>query len=311
MDTPMILMVMAFLMAVSLVGIGALALTSRQGKLKSRLNELSGHAEPNLERLPSRAMTQAVQTTLPKMGKHLMPTDEEEQSLLKSRLTQAGIYHPQAVPIFLGVKMILMVTPTIIGLLAGVVGLVPTNYGLMGGACASILGMIGPSMWLDRAKAHRQAALRKSLPDAMDLIIVCMDGGLSLAAAIQRVTGELKTAHPSLAVELNILQRQVHFGQPMADAIRSFADRTDLDEVRNLAATVKNAEKFGASMIKTLKTYSKTLREKRQMQAEELAQLAGTKILFPTLLFIFPAIFLIILGPAAIQLMSMFAEMKK
>ena len=311
MDTQTILMIMAFIMITSLIALAGLALSSGQEKLKTRLHELSGHGESNIDRVSSHVVSEAVRTTLPKMGKHLMPSDANEQTLLKARLTQSGIYHPQAVPLFLGVKMIVIVTPAILGLIAGGLGLVPTQYGLLGGACASIVGMIGPSMWLDRTKKARQAALRRSLPDALDLIIVCMDGGLSLAAAIQRVTGELKTAHPALAVELNILQRQVHFGQPMPDAIRAFGERTDLDEIRNLAATVKNAEKFGASMIKTLRTYAGSLRVKRQQQAEEMAQMAGTKILFPTLLFIFPAIFLIILGPAAIQIATTFEEMNR
>lgn len=142
------------------------------------------------------------------------------------------------------------------------------------------------------------------MPDALDLIIVCMDGGLSLPAALNRVTGELRTAHPILSFELNLVQREIQFGHPVGDALRNFGVRCDLDDVRNLAAAVKNAEKFGASMIKTLRTFAETLRLKRQQYAEEMAQKAGTKILFPTLVFIFPAIFLIILGPAAIQLMQ-------
>ncbi len=117
--------------------------------------------------------------------------------------------------------------------------------------------------------------------------------------------------HPLLAYELMIVQREVQIGHPLGDALRSLAARTDLDDIRNLAAAIKNAERFGSSMVKTLRTFGDTLRIRRQQRAEEMAQKAGTKILFPTLLFIFPAIFLIILGPAAIQLIDIMGNMQK
>ena len=302
MDLQILLMVLAFLAAGSLAALVVMLLAGNQSRLQTRLHELSGGVEDS--QLPAKTVSRAVHKTLPKMGKHLMPTDTEEQTRLKARLIQAGFYHPQGMAMFLGAKMLLTVVPVLAGLGAGLAGFMALNYGLLIGACASIAGMIGPSFWLDGRKQKRLAALRRSMPDALDLIVVCMDGGLSLPAALQRVTGELNTAHPVLAFELNIVEREIHFGQPVGDALRSFALRSDLDDVRNLAATIKNAERFGASMTQTLRTYADTLRLKRQQHAEEMAQKAGTKILFPTLVFIFPAIFLVILGPAAIQLLQ-------
>jgi len=308
MDFQLILLVtVVFLTAALLAFLVGLTLADRDRRLKERLQDLSGKSRDR-EREPIRAVSKAVQVTLPKVGKHLMPEKAEEQTRLKARLIQAGFYQPQAVSIFLGAKMLLMVLPVLIGFAAGLAGLVPTSYGVLAGGCASIFGTIGPSFWLDKQKTKREAALRRSMPDALDLVIVCMDGGLSLTAALSRVTDELKVAHPVLAFELNLVQREVQFGHAMGDALRNFGVRCDFDDVRNLAAAVKNAEKFGASMIKTMRTFADTLRLKRQQYAEEMAQKAGTKILFPTLVFIFPAIFLIILGPAAIQLMETFGK---
>lgn len=307
MDIRIIVMLLAFVMSGSLTVIVALALKARGRRVAARLEGLTGAVDP----VAVETVTRAVQRTLPKVGKHLMPDDIESQTQLKSRLIHAGFYSPQALPVFLGVKMLLMVGPALLGLAIGLLGLVPVTYGLLFGACGGIVGLIGPSFWLDRRKTKRQTILRRSLPDALDLLVVCMDGGLSLASSLQRVASELRTAHSGLTLELNIVLREIQFGHTLPEALRSFANRTDLDDVRSLAATIKSAERFGASMVKTLRTYAETFRQRRQQYAEEMAQKAGTKILFPTLLFIFPAIFLIILGPAGMQILEMLGNMKR
>ncbi|HEY2249897.1 MAG TPA: type II secretion system F family protein, partial [Planctomycetaceae bacterium] len=257
------------------------------------------------------SIAKAVKEALPKMGQTLIPEEGEERTKLQTRLILAGLYSPQAMVVFLGVKMALMVAPVLLGLLVGLLRIMPTSYGILFGACGSILGIIGPSFWLDRRKSWRQLMLRRALPDACDLIVICMEGGLSLSGALKRVVGELRTAHPMLADEFNIVQRKVQLGQPLAEAITSFSIRCDLQELKTLASTIKSAEKFGSSMVKALETYSESLRLQRQQKAEEMAQKASTKVLFPTLLFIFPSILVIILGPAAIQLFEVMRNMRK
>lgn len=298
------------LMTVSATGVVALLLTGRNRTAKQRMDELSGKNKPvKTEKEKAGSITSKAKEALKGAGKQLMPEEGVQRTQLQARLVEAGLYGRQAMPIFLGVKLFLMVGPALMGLAAAGLGLVPTKVGFLGGACAGMFGLIGPSFWLDQKKAHRQKMIRRGLPDAFDLIVICMDGGLSLTGAVARVQGELQTAHPMLAHELKIVQREVQLGQPLAESLRGFAARTDLLEVRSLAATVKNAERFGASMVKALRTFSDTLRLKRQQQAEIMAQKAGTKILFPTLLFIFPAIIIIIMGPAFIQIMETFKGM--
>ena len=306
------IIVIAFFMAVSLAGGLGLVLAGRNRRLESRLQGLSNEGKPAQQQAPSgAAIAKAVKQALPKMGQTLIPEEGEERTKLQARLILAGLYRPQAMVVFLGVKMLLMVAPAILGLIAGLLGLLPTAYGVLFGACGSIFGIIGPSFWLDRKASQRQMMLRRGLPDACDLIVICMEGGLSLTGALKRVVGELRTAHPLLADEFNIVQRKVQLGQPLAEALSGFATRCDLQELKTLASTVKSAEKFGSSMVKALETYSESLRLQRQQKAEEMAQKASTKVLFPTLFFIFPSILVIILGPAAIQLFSVMRNMGK
>lgn len=305
-----LVVLVAFVMAASLAAAAGLLAENRNRRLKLRLQSLSGVAPEAAPAKPTKVVRKAVETALPKMGEQLMPTSEAERTELKTRLLHAGLYKPQAMLVFLGAKLLLLVAPALLGLAGGLMGLFPVKYGLIFGGCSSILGMIGPSFWLDRRKSKRQRMLRRALPDATDLIVICMEGGLSLSGALRRVAGELRTAHPVLADELNIVQREVQLGQPLADALGRFAGRADLAELQALAAVVKSAEQFGSSIVKALHNYSDTVRLQRQQLAEEMAQRSATKILLPTLVFIFPSILIIILGPAAIQIAEVMKNMR-
>ncbi|HEV3163041.1 MAG TPA: type II secretion system F family protein [Isosphaeraceae bacterium] len=302
------LMLVTFLMVSSLVLLVSMLVSGRSDRVESRIDDLMGKATHVAEQPDT--VAQIARTTLPKMAAPLVPDNEEERTLLKARLIHAGLYSPQAMPVFLGVKMLLMVLPALIGLSIGVVGIVPMRHGVMGGALLGVLGMIGPSLWLDWRKGKRQTSLRRALPDALDVLVICLEGGLSLPGALRRVATELRSAHTLLAGELNIAQREIQLGQPTGEAMSHLGERSDLEEVRSLAAVITQADRFGASLVKSLRVHADTLRLKRQQRAEEMAQKAGTKILFPTLLFIFPAIFVVILGPAAIQIMDMMGKMK-
>jgi tight adherence protein C len=283
-------------------------LTLGRSRLDDRLDDLSGAGTTTP--MPD-TMADLARATLPRMGTALVPTDEEERTLLRTRLIHAGLYGRQAMPLFLGAKMLLMLAPTLLGFLAGAMGLVSMRYGVLTGACLGIVGMIGPSFWLDHRKSSRQIAFRRALPDALDVLIICLEGGLSLHGALKRVATELQTAHPMLSVELNIAQREIQMGRSPGESLQHMGQRTDLEEVRTLASVITQAERFGASLVRSLRVHAETLREKRKQQAEEMAQKAGTKILFPTLLCIFPAIFVVILGPAVFQIIEVMGNMQR
>jgi tight adherence protein C len=196
-------------------------------------------------------------------------------------------------------------------LLLGLLGIVNIMYGVLIGAIVGAFGMIGPSFWLDRRKKARQSSLRRALPDALDILVICLEGGLSIPGAIRRISGELRTAHPILALEFNIVQREIHLGHSTGEALRRFAARADLEELRSLASVIMQSERFGASLVKALRTHAESLRIKRLQYAEEMAQKAATKILFPTVLCILPGIFIVILGPAAIQIVNVLGQISK
>jgi tight adherence protein C len=160
-------------------------------------------------------------------------------------------------------------------------------------------------------KANRQSIFRRALPDALDVLVICLEGGLSLPGSIRRVSHELRTTHPLLASELNIVQREIQLGRSAGESLHQMGLRTDLEEVRTLASVITQAERFGASLVKSLRVHADTLRQTRQQRAEEMAQKAAIKILFPTLLFIFPAIFVVILGPAAFQIMEAMSSVNR
>jgi tight adherence protein C len=301
-DTTSTLMI--FVATFSLVVLGYLLLTWRNSRLEERVQGLAERPE-ELGSAPTSMMDYAL-TTLPRIGTHLLPDDEEERTRLRTRLIHAGFYGRHAMAFFLGVKVVLTVGPMLLGFLASSLSLVPFAYGVFTGSFLGIVGMIGPSFWVDRRKGRRQTSFRRALPDALDVIVICLDGGLSLPGALKRVASELVTAHPELAQELNVVQREIQLGRSPGEALRQMGQRTDLEEIRNLASVIIQSERFGASLVKSLRVHADTLREKRKQRAEELAQKAIVKILFPTLLFIFPAIFVVILGPAAIQIANTF-----
>jgi tight adherence protein C len=140
------------------------------------------------------------------------------------------------------------------------------------------------------------------LPDALDVIVVCLEAGLSISGALSRVARELGSAHPLLAQELGIVEREIQMGRSTGDAMRQLAVRFDLEELRSLAAVIKQSEQFGTSVVKAFNVYAESIRVQRHQRAEELARKAAIKILFPTVLCIFPGIFIVLLGPAAIRI---------
>jgi tight adherence protein C len=299
---------LAFAMMSSLALLIALLWTGRKGRLESRLQELSGKADFGPE---MGSVADLARQVLPAVGAPLMPKKEQERTRLQARLIQAGLYSRQALIVFLGVKMLLTAIPVLAGLMASMLGFVDLQVGLVMGGLLSIAGLIGPSFWLDQRKAARQSSLRRALPDALDVLVICLEGGLSLFAAFRRMAAELGTAHPLLAAELTTVEREIQLGRSTGEALRAFGERADLEEIRRLASVITQAERFGASLVKTLRLHAEILRLKRMQHAEEMAQKAAVRILFPTLIFIFPGLFIILLGPGLIQLLDAFAELKR
>jgi tight adherence protein C len=181
---------------------------------------------------------------------------------------------------------------------------------LLGVGLVAMVGLLLPPFILLRLEARRQERIKRSLPDALDLLVVCVEAGISLDAAILRVAKDLMIVHPELASELLVVSRKTNAGMTREDALRGLWDRTGVDEVRALVASLLQSEKWGSSSSRVLRVSSETLRRKRRQTAERKAATAPLKMIVPMAIFIFPALFVVILGPAVVQILGGFGGTK-
>jgi len=230
----------------------------------------------------------------------------EESEELQHKLIQAGFESPSAPAIYFLVRISAMVLLP----LAAMVIIPRTQFALfvMTLALGVFLGMIFPVAMLDRLVRLRQDRIKKSVPDALDLLVVCVEAGTSLDAAILRVAKELRLAHPDLAHELAVVNRLTNAGMPRDEALRGLWKRTGVLDIRALVSSLIQSEKWGTSIATVLRVAAETLRRKRRQDAERRAKMAPLKMTFPLLFFILPALFAVILGPAVVQIINEFGK---
>jgi tight adherence protein C len=173
-------------------------------------------------------------------------------------------------------------------------------------ACGLGLGFLGPDFWLGNRIKKRQSIIRKGLPDVLDLLVICIEAGLSLDQAVVKAAEELRYAQPELCDEFGVVVLEQRAGRPRDESWKHLSERTDVDAIRNLVSMLIQSEQFGTSIGKTLRTHSDTLRTKRVQQVEEAAAKTTIKLIFPLVFFIFPALFLVVLGPSVIIMMESF-----
>ena len=233
---------------------------------------------------------------------NVLPKSQAEVSIVLQRLQHAGFRDESAVKIFYGSKVLVPLLFCILVLVSGL--------GDMGGffvyLIAAALGFLAPDFWLGRRIKKRQSKIRRGLPDVLDLLVICIEAGLSLDHATARTAVELKNAQPEVCDELNIVVLEQRAGRPRGDAWKHMAERTDVDCVRNLVTMLIQAEQFGTSVAKTLRIHSDTLRTQRVQAVEEAAAKTTIKLLFPLVFFIFPSLFVVVLGPALLSIMDSF-----
>ncbi|HLL89510.1 MAG TPA: type II secretion system F family protein, partial [Tepidisphaeraceae bacterium] len=235
-------------------------------------------------------------------AKPMEPKTEAEQSALRRRLGYAGMYSPGALRVFVGTKLLLMVGGFATGYaLTLLFGMTYPTF-LLPPVVLAVVGMMGPELWLGAAVRKEQLSLEHGLPDALDLMVVCVEAGLTMDAALQRVSKEVALAHPALARELAITHVETQMGVPRSDAMRKLANRTGSAPLKSLTAMLIQADRFGTSVAGALRVYSDSLRVKRQFAAQEMAAKASVKMTFPLVFCIFPAVLTVAGGPAMIQL---------
>lgn len=220
------------------------------------------------------------------------------------KLVHAGYDHAAAPVIFVVVRLACLVGLPAIALL-----LVPRRNVLVfvaGMALAVVIGAILPQAFVDRKASIRQEKLRRAIPDSLDLLVVCVEAGVSLDAAIVRVAKEMQLLHTDLANELLIVHRRVNAGVPREQALHGLWERTGVEDLRGLSANMIQSERWGTSIATVLRVYAEALRRKRKQLAEKRAATAPLKMMIPLAAFIFPAIFVVLLGPAMIKIVGMF-----
>jgi tight adherence protein C len=286
----------------AILGMAAARPKTAEDRLRRLLEGRSpGSAEANLAR--RQVVLQAkVAAAAGKLGQSLRPSDAQELGKVRLKLLNAGFRQEQAVAVFFGVKLI--------GLLIGLAVSFPPcffKWGLsqptyVATACASAVGFYLPDTLVGRRKKRRGESVFLGLPDALDLMVVCVEAGLGLDAAMRRVTSELANSSPVICEEFAIANFQIQMGRPRRDVLRDLGIRTGVDDVRALAAVIIQAEKFGSSIASALRVQSDAMRLRRRQLAEERAAKTSVKIMLPLIFFIFPGVFVVLVGPAIMRM---------
>jgi tight adherence protein C len=228
-----------------------------------------------------------------------VPKSPKEMGRLQKRMTRAGYRHPRAAVYFAVAEVVL---PVVFALATvGALGMV------RGGIFALLAAGVGyalPGFWLAHKTSQRQKQIENGLPDALDLLIVCVEAGAGLDAAIVKASDELAISYPALAEELKLITTETRAGKPRLEAFKNFASRTGVEDVRSLVAMLVQTDKFGTSIAQALRTHAATARTKRRQRAEERAAKLGVKLVFPLVFCLFPALYVVVLGPAVIKIME-------
>lgn len=273
----------------------------------SRLRDrLKGNVEKKPEPMGRKKIGSIFQSVGDVAASPLMPKTREEQYEMKRRLGRAGVYAAGALRVMQGAKVML----SLVGLAAGYwLGVWIENV-MIGVAFGGMLGFLAPTFWLRQQTKSHLRALERGLPDALDLLVICVEAGLTLDAAMQRVGQELSLAHPKLSREMEITHLETRLGLSRADSLKNLGERTGSEQLESLATLLVQADRFGTSVASALRVHAESLRISRQQAAEEQAAKASVKLTFPLVFFIFPAVLIVLAGPAAIGLFksALFAE---
>jgi len=233
----------------------------------------------------------------------MLPRSRKDMDRLRLRMTRAGVRHPAAPVIY---ALLEVVGPVVAGAVPFFFLQAPLSW--FAAVLAAMVMFFVPGLLLEQRLSKRRRQLENGLPDALDLLVVCIEAGSGLDQAIVKTSDELAIAYPALADELRILTTEIRAGKPRLDAFKSLSKRTKVDDIRTLVSTLIQTDRFGTSVGQALRTHADVSRTKRRQRAEERAQKIAVKLVFPLALCFFPALYVVVLGPAVIRLMHAFGN---
>lgn len=267
------------------------------------LQDISGKGtKSTAKRNRKEEIAKLLEDASPQLAQALQPKTEKEVGALKQRLSEAGFRKENAMAIFLSLRFLSMV---ICFLLGGGITILITGFNQ--GALMPVLvslgfGLMAPNFILDFLVKRRKQQIFRGLPDALDLMVVCVESGLGLDQAMRKVAEEMKKSYREVGEEFGLCNLHLQMGRTRNQVLQELGSRTGVDDLRALGSTLIQADKFGTSIAQALRTQSDTMRTKRQQIAEEKAAKTAVKLIFPLVLFIFPGIFVVLVGPAGIQM---------
>jgi tight adherence protein C len=280
------------------------AFSSGEVGIAGRLSRLLNSTAPAREEGFSEKQKERAFDALTWVGNLLPAAKGKAQSRAELMISRAGIRDRNAILAIRGVKVLLPIA------LAAIIYVTEAyRYSpFLIFAAAVIAGILLPEMWLLWRIHNRQHRLQKALPDGLDLLVICVEVGLGLDQAILRVAEELQIVHPELSDELHLVNLEMRVGKTRIDALRELARRTGLEDIKSLVAMLIQTERFGTSIAQSLRVHSDELRTKRRQRAEEMAAKTTVKMVPPLVFFIFPALMVVILGPAIITIYREFLK---
>jgi tight adherence protein C len=216
---------------------------------------------------------------------------------LKARLAAAGMHRSASLDVYFAAQFLVPLAGAVAGSLIGS----NTLYCIV---AFGVLGYLIPDLWLSRKTASRRKRIRRSIPDALDLMVICVEAGLGLDQALLRIGAELEVSHPDIHEEFIQVNREQRAGRPRIEAWQNLADRTEIEEFTSFVSMLTQTDRFGTPIAKALTRFSEDIRTKRRQHAEEAAAKTKIKIIFPLVLCIFPCIFIVLLAPAVLNIMS-------
>ena len=297
--------VVTFILATSLVFYLQYAFIRRKNPLSERLADLE-KSNPFRAYAESAVLAQK-ETNLEKVFQplsKLMPKSPKEVGATTRKLIQAGYRHKSAITIFYGIKVCFMLVLLFGAFVAGRFQSTSVeNVFITLLACVGA-GYILPDFILSTRVTARKDKIQLSLPDALDLLVVCVEAGLGLDQGILKTSEELRVTHPDICDELSLVNLELRAGKPRKEALKNLADRTGVEDINGLVSMLVQTDKFGTSIAQSLRVHSDALRTKRRQRAEERAHKVSVKLVFPLVFLIFPSMFIIILGPGIIKIIK-------